>query len=203
MDNPKLFAGQSHLNHGPHFDFLAPIYDRVIPPPEAAPLRQRLRLPAPGRLLEVGGGTGRVAALMRPMVDHVVICDLSSSMLRQGRAKGDCRGLQCFAEWLPFAQASFERVLVVDALHHFGDQRAAVGELWRVLKPGGRLVIEEPDITYLGPKLIKLAEKLALMGSHFYAPAELGAMVSAFDPAAKVESDGVSTVWIMGDKALL
>lgn len=188
--------------HAPHFDCLAPIYDRVFAPPEVTPLRQRLRLPARGRLLDVGGGTGRVAALMRPLVEQVVICDLSAHMLRQGRAKCDCRRLQGNAEWLPFSDASFERVLVVDALHHFGDQRIAVGELWRVLKPGGRLLIEEPDITFRGPRLVALAEKLALMGSHFYRPAVLGAMVSVYSSRAQVESDGVSTVWVTADKPL-
>src|SRR5512137_1167085 len=111
--------------HAPHFDFLAPIYDRVLAPPEAAPLRQRLRLPARGCLLDVGGGTGRVAVVMRPLVEQVVICDLSDRMLRAGRARCDCRWLQGYAEQLPFSDASFERVLVVDALHHFGDQPAA------------------------------------------------------------------------------
>ncbi len=188
--------------HAPHFDFIAPIYDRVLAPPEAAPLRQRLRLPAGGRLLDAGGGTGRIAALLRPLVEQVVICDLSDHMLRAGRARCDCRRAQGYAERLPFSDASFERVLVVDALHHFGDQRAAVGELWRVLKPGGRLVIEEPDITFLGPRLVQLAEMLALMGSRFYKPAALGAMVSACGSPAQVESDGVSTVWVMADKPM-
>jgi ubiquinone/menaquinone biosynthesis C-methylase UbiE len=188
--------------HVPHFDFLAPIYDRVIAPPDGAHLHQRLRLPAPGRLLDVGGGTGRMAALLRPAVEQVVICDLSPAMLRQARGKCACDRLQGYAERLPFAGGSFERVLVVDALHHFADQWAAVRELWRVIKPGGRLVIEEPDITYLGPKLIELAEKLALMGSHFYRPAELGAMVSACGSAAQVETDGLSTVWVLVDKPL-
>ncbi len=186
--------------HLPHFDFLAPIFDRVIAPPEAAPLCQRLRLPTAGRLLDVGGGTGRVAALVRPLVEQVVVCDLSASMLRRVHAKCDCRPLQGYAEQLPFSKASFERVLIVDALHHFGDQRAAVAELWRVLKPGGRLVIEEPDITRLVPKVIRRAEKLALMGSHFYAPPALGAMVSACGGATQVETDGVSTVWVIADK---
>ncbi len=188
--------------HVPHFDFLAPIFDRVIAPPEAASLRERLRLPTAGRLLDVGGGTGRVAALLRPLVEQVVVFDLSASMLRRVHTKCDCRPLQGCAEQLPFSKASFERVLIVDALHHFGDQCAAVAEIWRVLKPGGRLVIEEPDITRPVPKLIKLAEKLALMGSRFYAPPTLGAMVTACGAAAQVETDGLSTVWVIADKLL-
>ena len=188
--------------HVPHFDFLAPVYDRVVAPPEAAPLRQRLRLPTAGRLLDVGGGTGRIAALLRPLVEQVVVCDLSAYMLHHVHAKCDCHPLQGCAEQLPFSKASFDRVLIVDALHHFGDQCAAVAEFWRVLKPGGRLLIEEPDITHLVPKLIELVERLALMGSHFSAPPALGAMVSACGGAAQVETDGVSTVWVIADKPL-
>jgi ubiquinone/menaquinone biosynthesis C-methylase UbiE len=184
----------------PHFDFISPLYDRVISPPDPALLRGRLRLPIQGRALEVGGGTGRVAAGLRPLVGQFVISDLSEPMLREAHAKCDCGRLQSYAERLPFAEASFERVLVVDALHHFRDQRAAVGEMWRVLKPGGRLVIEEMDVTRLGVKLIALAEKLALMGSRFHTPGELCAMVSSFGAAPQVETDGKSTVWVIADK---
>ncbi len=104
--------------HVPHFDFLAPFYDRVIAPPDAAPLRRRLRLPTAGRLLDVGGGTGRVAALLRPLVEQVVVFDLSASMLRHVRAKCDCRPLQGCAEQLPFSKASFERVRAECAQRH-------------------------------------------------------------------------------------
>ena len=45
--------------------------------------------------------------------------------------------------------------------------------MFRVLKPGGLLVIEEPDIRTFGVKLIAIAEKLLLMRSHFLAPEEI------------------------------
>ena len=141
-----------------------------------------------------------MAAGLRPLVGSLFISDLSAPMLRQARAKCDCRLLQNYAERLPFSEASFERVLVVDALHHFRDQRAAISELWRVLKPGGRLVIEEMNVTRFGVKLVALAEKLALMGSRFYTPAELSAMVLACGAVPHVETDGKSTLWVMADK---
>ena len=56
---------------------------------------------------------------------------------------------------------------MVDALHHVLDSRQTAGELWRVLKAGGKIVIEEPDIRKFAVKLVSLAEKLLLMRSHF------------------------------------
>ena len=66
-------------------------------------------------------------------------------------------------ERLPFHADSFDRVLVVDALHHFCDQREAIKDLLRVLKPSGRLVIEEPDFNHKGVKLLALAEKMSAL----------------------------------------
>ena len=60
---------------------------------------------------------------------------------------------------------------MVDALHHVIHQGQTAREMYRVLKPGGRIVIEEPDIRKFGVKLIAVAEKLLLMRSHFLSPA--------------------------------
>jgi demethylmenaquinone methyltransferase/2-methoxy-6-polyprenyl-1,4-benzoquinol methylase len=178
---------------------LAPIYDRVIGPPDPARLRELLGLPAAGWLLDAGGGTGRVSSLLRPLVDKLVISDLSAQMLRQALAKDICPA-QTRVERLPFPDDTFERVLVVDALHHFHHQPAAIRDLVRVLKPGGRLVIEEPDINHFGVKLVALAEKLLLMGSHFHAPAEIREMVAAHGLPAWIQTDGGFAAWIVADK---
>jgi len=179
-----------------HFDFLASIYDRVIPPPSPAQLQQLLRLPATGTLLDVGGGTGRVSSLLRPMVDRLVIADFSRRMLHQSRQKSDTVPLQAAAERLPFPEASFERILVVDALHHFHQQQLALGELLRVLKPGGWLVIEEPDINRFAVKLVALAEKIMLMGSHFHSPREISQMISAHGFEATITTNGSFAAWV-------
>jgi SAM-dependent methyltransferase len=118
------------------------------------------------RLLDIGGGTGRVSQTLGPGY-RIVICDPSWGMLRQARNKGldVCRGV---AERLPFAADAFDRILVVDAFHHFQHQPTAARELLRVLRPAGRLVVEEPDIGLWPVKLIALGERLMLMGSRFY-----------------------------------
>jgi demethylmenaquinone methyltransferase/2-methoxy-6-polyprenyl-1,4-benzoquinol methylase len=183
-----------------HFNFLAPFYDRVIAPPDISRLKELLRLPATGRLLDVGGGTGRVSSQLRPLVDDLVLTDVSPGMLRQAREKGQFQLSMAHAEHLPFPAESFERVLVVDALHHFCDQERAIADLIRVLKPGGLLVIEEPDLNHFRVKMIAAAEKLALMRSRFYYPAEIGQMIGAHGLSAQIENDDLITAWVVVDK---
>ena len=161
-----------------HFDLLAPIYDRAIRFSRLERMLDFVNLPADGLLLDAGGGTGRVAAALRPYVREVLVADLSIGMLRQARRKG-LAGIITPAERLPFADGTFERIVMVDALHHVSHQGETVGELWRVLKPGGRLVIEEPDVRTWQVKLVALAEKLALMRSHFLSPPTIAAMFPA------------------------
>jgi ubiquinone/menaquinone biosynthesis C-methylase UbiE len=181
------------------FDIVAPLYDHVMSRPDAGRLAEALDLPADGLLLDAGGGTGRVSRLLAPWVKGVVVCDASRRMLAQARPSG-LDVVQGHAEGLPFADGTFARVLVVDALHHFRRQREALVELVRVLAPGGRLLVSEPDIAQTGVRMIALAERLALMDSHFLPPAEIAAMLATHGIAPRIARDGVANAWIIADK---
>jgi len=159
-----------------HFDLLAPIYERLIPPPDSDVLIDLLELSVEHVLLDAAGGTGRVAGVFAAAVARVVVCDASPRMLDQARCKG-LDTVQAEVESLPFADATFDRILLVDAFHHVKDQSTALRELLRVLKPSGRLVIEEPDIRRLPVKVVALLEKLFLMRSHFKSPAAMTEMI--------------------------
>lgn len=183
-----------------HFDFLASIYDHVIGLPDTTRLQQILDLPTPGIMLDAGGGTARVSGSLKHLVSHLVVCDLSQKMLRQAKEKGDLSPIQSHVEQLPFSDASFERMIVVDSFHHFANQKLAVLELLRVLHHKGKLIIEEPDIARLPVKLVALAEKMFLMQSHFVSPGKIRDMFLAAGANVTIEHDGNYTAWIIIEK---
>ncbi|MFC1997158.1 class I SAM-dependent methyltransferase [Chloroflexota bacterium] len=185
-----------------HFGFLAPIYDRLIKPKAPEYIWKLLRLPTDGLLLDAGGGTGRVAQFMLDKSAGVVLADLSMNMLKEASGKGGFFRVCSYTEGFPFTDGSFSRILMVDALHHVIDQPQTALELWRVLAPGGCLVIEEPDLRTFGVKLVAIAEKLALMRSHFLTPTEIAEL---FDfPGAEVHIEAESggfNAWVIILKA--
>ena len=182
-----------------HFGALAPSYERFIKPKPPEDMLRIADLPTNGALLDVGGGTGRTAQFMLNNASQVVVVDISIKMLLQATLKKGLESTCSSAEHLPFADASFERVIIVDALHHVYDQDQTARELWRVLKPGGRLVIEEPDIRNWFVKLIAIAEKLTLMQSRFLAPPKIEALFANFGARTWTERNGYIS-WIVVDK---
>jgi ubiquinone/menaquinone biosynthesis C-methylase UbiE len=98
-------------------------------------------------VLDVACGPGIVACALAPHVAHVTGVDLTPAMIEQARARQEKSGLTNLA-WqvgnaaaLPFADASFDRVVTRYSLHHMPDPLAVVREMARVCKPGGRIVV--------------------------------------------------------------
>jgi demethylmenaquinone methyltransferase/2-methoxy-6-polyprenyl-1,4-benzoquinol methylase len=159
-----------------HFSFIGPIYDHIFGRHLDHEIVAFARLEPGHRILDVGGGTGRVSVLFTPDVQSVVVSDSALGMLRQAQARGLC-SVAAHAEKLPYASGQFDRVIMVDAFHHVADQQTTLDEMWRMTAPGGQIIIEEPDIRNFAVKLIALGEKLLLMRSHFHRPeviAEMG-----------------------------
>lgn len=180
-----------------HFDFIAPVFARVGYSSLETMLKMAA-LPVAGRLLDAGGGTGRVASLLKNYAGDVTIADPSLGMLRQ--ANRSTLELACaHSESLPFPDETFERIIMVDALHHVIHQGQTAREMYRVLKPGGRIVIEEPDIRLFGVKLIAVGEKLLLMRSHFLSPAHIADLFS-FDSANVQIHSMDANAWIIIEK---
>ena len=179
-----------------HFDFLAPFYDRFIKTVDLTRYIAFAGLPVSGRLLDAGGGTGRKSFPLLKMVNHIVIADSSMGMITQAVKKNGLMSVCSETERLPFEDKSFERVIMVDAFHHVSDYRVTAGELWRVVKPGGRIVIEEPDIQAVPIKIIALIEKIALMRSHFIPPQDIAATFTYPNASVRIEIEN-SIAWIV------
>jgi demethylmenaquinone methyltransferase/2-methoxy-6-polyprenyl-1,4-benzoquinol methylase len=116
-------------------------------------------------------------------------------MLRKARQFAGLVAVCASAGGLPYPDDCFDRILMVDALHHVSGQAQAVRELVRVLKPGGRLVIEEPDIQTRPVQWVSLAEKLAGMGSRFFTAAEGLALFQDLAGATHHHQQDYTTWW--------
>jgi demethylmenaquinone methyltransferase/2-methoxy-6-polyprenyl-1,4-benzoquinol methylase len=96
------------------------------------------------RVLDVGAGTGVSTEELARSGAFAVGADLSIGMLRAGRAvRADVPLLAGDALRLPFAEATFDAVTISFALRNVVDTDAALHELARVTRPGGRLVVCE------------------------------------------------------------
>jgi ubiquinone/menaquinone biosynthesis C-methylase UbiE len=188
-----------------HFNLIAPFYERFIGPPDIGRLKDLLALPSSGWMLDAGCGTGRVAEALRPFVDGLVVCDISFAMLAQSRRKYSKKTepsplpAQSSVTCLPFASGQFDRILVRDAFHHFSDQSSALRELARVLAPGGRLAIEEPDIRSFSVKTMAFLEKLFFMHSSFRRGDEIARLAATTGLRTWVEASN-ATIWVVAEK---
>ena len=81
-----------------------------------------------------------------------------------------------------------------------GIKEKAIAELIRVLEPGGRILIEEPDLTLPAVKLVAIAEKLLLMESHFRTPEAIGAVMKTCGLSTSIRRSGRFRSWITADK---
>ena len=100
------------------------------------------------KILDTGAGTG---ALMQSLADmgEVWGCDISAVALEFCRKRGLERLVQCSMEQMNFADASFDVVTSLDVIEHIRDDRQAVAEMYRVLRPGGLGVITVPALKFL------------------------------------------------------
>ncbi len=109
--------------------------------------------PRPGqRLLDVAGGTGDVAFrfLKRAKGSSAVVCDMTESMLIEGRKRAEADQLASALDWvvgdamaLPFTDNSFDAYTISFGIRNVTRIADALSEAYRVLRPGGRLMVLE------------------------------------------------------------
>jgi len=105
------------------------------------------------KVLDLAGGTGDLTAKFSKLVGKegkVILADINSSMLNVGRDKLRDKGLvqnieyvQANAEYLPFDDNTFDIITIAFGLRNVTDKDKALASMYRVLKPGGRLLVLE------------------------------------------------------------
>jgi len=158
------------------FDVTAPSYDRIN---SWMSLRtgERYRydalarsgVEAGQRVLDIACGTGVMASHLQALVGEqgaVFAIDPSLPMLREAGVRGVAHRVAGIAERLPLPDEAVDFVSMGYALRHVADLRVAFGELRRVSRPGGRLLILEmvPPPSRLGYQLTKLYLKYLVPG---------------------------------------
>ena len=125
------------------------VLDRVRREPAYEAYKRRvaeLLEPVEGRYLEVGCGTGAdalgLASRFRVSVTGV---DVSGAMVDEARRRGLRDAHVASAEALPFADSSFDGCWADRVFQHLSDPDAALAEMVRVTRPGGRIVVADPD----------------------------------------------------------
>ncbi|NIG62928.1 MAG: bifunctional demethylmenaquinone methyltransferase/2-methoxy-6-polyprenyl-1,4-benzoquinol methylase UbiE [Serratia symbiotica] len=113
------------------------------------------------RVLDLAGGTGDLAAKFSGMVGEpglVVLADINDSMLKVGRDKLRDRGIvsnvsyvQANAEALPFPDNYFDCITIAFGMRNVTEKGKALRSMFRVLKPGGRLLVLEFSKPRLAP----------------------------------------------------
>lgn len=109
--------------------------------------------PRPGqRLLDVAGGTGDVSFkfLKRAGHGHATVCDLTEPMLVEGRKRAEADHMVDSLDWvvgdamaLPFENSTFDVYTISFGIRNVTRPQEALNEAFRVLKPGGRLMVLE------------------------------------------------------------
>lgn len=118
------------------------------------------RLPSQSRpdcLLDVGCGTGVMLEALSYRFPGASLfgVDPSSAMLEkaQERLKGAAQLVQSPAEELPFSEGKFDGVVSLSSLHYWSNWSKGMGEIYRVLKPGGYALISDWDSGFWGNRL--------------------------------------------------
>lgn len=143
---------------GKIWDLYAPIYSRAMRAEERSYAFLYRRIPKLIRgkeVLELATGPGLLAKRIAPVTKRMLATDYSAGMIAEAK-KGACPKNLRFevadALSLPYADASFDAVIIVNALHLLPEPERALREIARVLRPDGILI---------APNFVKKRERLA------------------------------------------
>ena len=143
----------------------------------------RRRIPAGAKVLDCGAGTGELSLAASDNADSVLCTDLSKNMLKQAQRKARALG----ADNIEFAARNifdlqdpddtYDVVIAGNVLHLLTNPQGAVKEMYRVLKPGGKLLLPTFTNKNSARLLIGIYKKLGFDPAANYSPSEYKKML--------------------------
>lgn len=185
------------------FDIVAPIYERVHFGAQETfdKIKSVVVFEQSDKVIDLGGGTGRIAKFLENKVQKVTVVDTSEGMLKQCRQRHP--RLSCLyveAQNLPFSDENINKVVIIDAFHHFQNQKQVVKEIKRVLVKNGKVVVAEFNPTKMAGRLAMVMEKLFLMGSVFHSPSSLVNLFSSNGFKVRLIDEDRASYYLIGEK---
>lgn len=138
-------------------------------------VRDALAAHADTRILDVGGGGGSATHAYAAGCRDVTVLEPDPRKTAYGRRHHPHLAfVEGHAERIPFPDRSFDRVVGIVSFHHVEDPARAIGEIRRVLRPDGRLVLfEMRPAGHGGPLTHLLGRPVHGSDPHFYEPEDL------------------------------
>lgn len=186
------------------FDITAPFYERL----HFGGQKTFLALSKIGhfekndRVLDLGGGVGRIAKFLVGQTKEITVVDISSRMIKYCQRHQGLICLLASAENLAFPENYFDKIIIIDAFHHFQNQEKACQKIRRVLKPKGKVILEE---FYFGRFFTSLAEKFEkLIGakSKLHSPDSLAGLFQKQQFKTQLVNENKMVYYLIGEKTL-
>lgn len=125
------------------------------------------------KVLDLGGGVGRIAKKLAPYVSAITVADVAEGMIRQCKKNNSITCVLLADDVLPFSDEYFDKVIMIHSFHHFARQKESILQVKRVLKMGGLAILDEINTKAPYGKITEISENITGIKHNFLAPSEL------------------------------
>lgn len=148
-------------------------------------------------LLDVGAGAGYIASIVSKYCDNLYALEPNNDKVEFIKSHfPEVKAFSGNVSTIPFPESYFDKIYVISALHHFPDTGAAIEEMARVLKPNGRILINDSNPERMSAK----AESQFAKGAKFLTPSQLKETVEAQGLKSLELKEVRSTYFLLAEK---
>ena len=158
------------------FDPVVPFYDsfmRYFRLYKKKIILRWLNLSGTEKILDLGGGTGYNSFHLSQHCKNLIMIDESPAMIKKAQKFGTFKCICCNALETPFNNSSFDIVVLTDMFHHIKNQKALTKEIHRILKPNGKLLLQDFVSSHSKTILLRIFEFFLFGFLYFKSPRQI------------------------------